>query len=465
MSDFPQRERPMRFGLVLLGLLFFANPYFAVVDVLPDVIGCLLIYIGLGRAARINRQVAEARTAFFKLLCFDVIKQICVLVVFGMSTDLERPVSLLAIAFVGAVLGLYFSFAALGALFEGFHSLSITQDCPALYGALGHRLCRNERILRYSTAFFVAREVICLLPELSALTTSSYIDSDLIRIYDYIGVMRTLAFLLVLVASALWIVCLVRYFATVRCEREFCIRLSEAERAYTAAHPGNAVERRYTLAFAFLAVGGFLTADFYLDLQNIIPDAAAALCLLVGVLLTDLERRRKLICSAVLAAFGAAATLSAYFAYRFAMNHSPGEISKTEEAAGAYLRMWLSSLAEFLFFLAALVLLLLLLRRVIRKWAGYLPKHDDLEFEQRRRQAFVEDFDSKLIRTFLFGFVSALCSFIYDYMQEIPSHRVFRILEFFWALDLVMALVFGVMLAVLLSAIREEIKNRFRYES
>lgn len=473
MTQAERSPRPIHFGLVLLGLLFFCNPYFAVVDVLPDLIGCLLVYVGLSRVSHFSHQMREARIAFLKLLGFCAIKDVLVMVIFGMSTDLERPVSLLAIAFVQAVVGLYLSFSALDALFDGFHALAITHSCSALYGKFrrkglfGHppsERSRTEVILRYSKIFFVVREAICLLPEFAALTTSSYLDSEMIRLYDYIGVMRLLAFIAVLVVAVLWVIYLCRYFAVVRREQAFCEALSKKEAEYVAAHPGDRIIARYGLCFLFLAIGAFLTADFYLDFQNIIPDALAALCFLISVLLMDLSRAQKLLGSCLALGYGAFATLSAVFAYRFAMHHSAGEISKTDEAASAYLKMWGTALLEFLVFLSFLVVLLMLLRQIIRKWAGYLPKYDDLEFEQRRRQAFLDEFDGTLIRTFVFGFISALCSFLYDYIKEIPNHRIFRILELFWALDLAMALAFAVSVSFLLVNIREQIKHRFLYD-
>ena len=70
-----------------------------------------------------------------------------------------------------------------------------------------------------------------------------------------------------------------------------------------------------------------------------------------------------------------------------------------------------------------------------------------------------------MLRTFVFGFISALCSFIYDYMKEIPSKGVFRLMEFFWSVDFVMATLFAVMMTVLLGNIHKEIRYRFSLES
>ena len=47
MTDTKKTPRPMSFALIFIGLLFFANPYFATLDILPDWIGCALICLGL----------------------------------------------------------------------------------------------------------------------------------------------------------------------------------------------------------------------------------------------------------------------------------------------------------------------------------------------------------------------------------------------------------------------------------
>ena len=63
-----KKSRPISFALVTAGLAFFFNPQFAALDLLPDFIGCLLILWGLARVAHINRQLAETRASFTKLL-------------------------------------------------------------------------------------------------------------------------------------------------------------------------------------------------------------------------------------------------------------------------------------------------------------------------------------------------------------------------------------------------------------
>ena len=79
------KRKPIRFGTVLVGLLFFCNPYFAAVDVLPDFIGCLLIWLGLSRIAPLHSYARDAQSAFLKLAGVDAIKSLLLIAVFSMG--------------------------------------------------------------------------------------------------------------------------------------------------------------------------------------------------------------------------------------------------------------------------------------------------------------------------------------------------------------------------------------------
>ena len=475
--------RSMGFLLVFIGLLFFANPYFAVVDVLPDSIGCALILLGLLRVSNLNRQMSEARTSFFKLLAFCLAKDISVVAILMLCGDTERPVALLGASFVSAIATFYLAYHAVYDLFDGFYSLAVTRECPALYanckrdsrfaafmaarrGVALERKERSltERILRTTLVFLFLRELLCVLPEFAALSTSNYFDTGLVYIYDYIGVIRGLAIFLMLFISIIWIVAISRYFHVLLRERAFLAKLATEERAFAEAHPSIAILRRFGIAFLFISVGVFFLCDFYLDMKNMIPDWIGAVLLTVGILLLDIKWWQRAIGAAVTLIFGAMAVLSTRYTYYFAVHHTAVEISKTEAAATAYLRMWLSSLGEFLLFIVFLAVLLLLLRIVIRNWAGYLPQRLDLEFEQRRRKLYLEEFDTDLLRLLVFGFISGLLSFLYDYIQEIPDARIYRLLEFLWGIDLTFATVFAVLLTSTLFSIHKEIRYRFCFE-
>ena len=454
-------DRPIRFGLVLAGMCFFFNPSFAAVDLLPDFIGCLLIWLGLSRAAVVSAPMAEARSAFLKLAAVDLAKFFALMVVFGSGSSTEQPVSLLIIAFSAAVVGLYFFTVALRALFEGFSSLSVTYDCVALYQTRPSGRSRTEEVARFATLFVFLREIICLVPEFTALSLNALDGLNTRPMYDHIGVMRLLACVAVLVLGVIYLVRVCKFFALLGRERALCEGLGARYGAHIQAHPGIAVERRHTAAFLLLGLGAFLLADFQLDFRNVIPDAAAAGCLLLGVLLLDVSKKRLQYGTAALAAaYGVIATVSSNFAYAF--NSTYGEV-KGAEAEDAYLSLWLSSLGEFLVFLALLACICLLLHATVLRYAGYLPEHKS-EFELDALTGLREELDRGLMRSYVILAISALASFLFDYIKEIPYDGFWRILEFFWFFDFCLALLSATVFAFVLAAIHREIRARYRFD-
>ncbi len=467
-----QKKRgSMSFLCVMAGLFFFFNPNLSVLDFLPDFIGCALVFLGLTRVARINPVMQEARGKFLKLAMISAARDFLILMALGSSAANEKATSLLLISFSASLLFLWFAFSAFRALFDGFYGLAVLGDCAPLFaeatcGKGGVKRSRTEIILRQSLVFLVLREVINVLPEFSSLSVSSgEMSPNHINMYEYIGIMRMFAALAVLALGVIYLVRVVKYFRLLQKQTDFRAQLAEKECEITGRYPGNAITRRYRLSFILMGVGAFLLTDFYIDFSNIIPDALAAACLLAGVLLADfLSRKQKLLAAGIAVAYGAVAMLSSYFAESFYAEFANAQIGHNALADRAYTFMWGSALLEMLVFLGALVLLLLFLRRTVDKWGGYLAVEEDSDFETRRRAAFLEEFDGELIRTFIFGLIAALFSFVYDYMKVLPAIKWLRFLEFFWAFDFCASLLFGVLFATLLGNILGAIKQRFMFD-
>ena len=459
------KNKPMRFGLVYLGLFFFFNPYLAAIDFLPDFIGCLLIWLGLSRVALLTPLAQDAQKAFLRLACVDAIKLLLLVVVFGMgSGTAEQPTALLVIAFSAGVLELFFMIPALRALFDTFYILASHYDCKKLYANPYGGLSSTESICRLSVIFMIVREVVCLLPEMTSLTTSSFSDSSFWdRIYDFIGAMRFLAFAFVLLCGIYWLVRLSLYLRRLRKEREMVLDLGERYRVYYDAHPGIPVKRRHAVAFAFLAVGAFLLVDFYVDFENILPDYVAGILICIGALLTMGAAPLRFACIALGCAYSVISYTSGELSYAFVMDHSPSAIGKNHEVDLAYAEMWIRSLMEMIAFFALLICLLLLIRSVVHNWAGYRSESAE-DFEIRKHQELLSYFDGQLILGGVLGFLAGVLSFLYDYIQTPSGKGIYHFLDFLWIFDFCFSIIFAVFVSVLLIRVYGEIKNRYRYD-
>ena len=457
--------RPVRFGLVFLGLCFFFNPTFAAIDVLPDFIGCLIIAAGLLRAALLNAELKKAQLGFLKMALVDGIKNIALMGALGTGSAADQPTLILITAFASSTVGLIFGIMAVRALFDGLFSLACTYDQVELYGNVFGGASATERIEKWTTIFLIVREAICLLPEFAALSTStgSFSNSPLRHLYDYITLLRSVAVIVAGVVGIVWLVNLLIYYAKLRRASGLFEGLGERYALYCEEHPGLFVERRHGLALLILAVGSVFLVDFYLDFKNVIPDAVAGVLMLIGALIPAVGWKHRMRTAVTAGVYTVLSVISTRFAFDFVSRYSADEIARDEAAGRAYLAMWVTSLAEFLAFLLLLVFLLLLLREVVREWAGYRAEHKG-DFEDRYLQGLRTDFDGKLIRLFVFGFLSGLLSFLYDYIKEMPGKGIYHVLEFTWIFDFCAAVLFTVMFIVVLFEIFGEIRNRYRYD-
>lgn len=459
-----RENRSMCFGIIFLGFVFFFNPTIAVIDVLPDFIGCIIIWLGLSRLSLIHPNMQAARSGFLKLALIDVAKSLSLIVIFGMGNHSEQPTLLLVAAFAAAVVELLFLIPAFRSLFDGLFSMASRYDCIELYGDRGGRLSRTDLMYRMTVIFLIVREAVCLLPELTSLTTSSFSDSRWDRIYEYIGVMRTVACLLVGVAGIAWLVSLALYYRRLRRQTEMMQGLWTVYQEYYSSHPGIAVKRRHGASLTLLFAGALLLTDFYLDFQNVLPDALAGLLLAAGALIPAVPRMYR-ICTACLAVtYSVVAYISSELSYEFLREYSVSEIGKSQAADAAYRNMWLLSLLEFVLFMALLVMLLLLLRAVVRKWAGYRAQHTQNEFEERCQKSMFSDFDGQLLLCSVMGFISGLFSFLYDYIKVMPGKGIYHLLEYLWIFDFCAAIVFAAVLGATLYRIYGEIKNRYQFD-
>ena len=462
------KRKPIRFGTVLVGLLFFCNPYFAAVDVLPDFIGCLLIWLGLSRIAPLHSYARDAQSAFLKLAGVDAIKSLLLIAVFSMGYGTaEQPTALLVIAFAAGVVELFFLLPALRALFDSFFMLASRYDCTALYANPHGGLSKTDSICRLSMIFVVVREIACLLPEITALSTSSFSDSAFDRIYEFIGIMRLLACVFVALCGLYWVVRLLCYFRKLHREREMLSQVAESYCAYRTAHPGITVIRRHAVSFALLGAGFLLLTDFYLDFANVIPDHVAGILICLGAILPMGLSALRAATAVAAGVYTVVSFVSSDLSATFALQFTPNDLGKNHEADLAYTEMWIWALVELIAFFALLVCLLLLLRGIVREWAGYRAMHNTEEkgFEDRAHRSMLERFDSRILLCSVLGFFAGLASFLFDYLQMPPLGRwIDLFFDYFWMLDFGFSLLFAVAMWVLLTRIYTEIKNRYRYD-
>ncbi len=462
------KARPMGFLLILIGLCFFFNPYMAAIDVLPDFIGCLLIALGLVPSSRVFWGLKDARRRFLILAALDAVKQLMLVFIFSNTALGEQEVLLLIVAFLSATVETLFAVLAMHTLFGGLAWMLDSFGRKDLVTAPVGSRSRTERLARFTVIFIILKEALLLLPEFAALLNSTYVYSNFVNLYDYIGLMRALVIFPVLGLGIAWLCAVISYFIRLLRDRDFMLDLQQQYTSYLSSHPGVRIMARYFLALLLLSFGAFFLTDFYLDFKNIISDTVGGCLLLAGVLLLGAKKKVWLPAAVSAMLYTVIAAISGAKSYNFVSSHIGADITRSEEVAAQYTEMWLFALFELLVFLAFLAFLLLTLRAILIKWGGYRPEHTDADFEERHERRIRDEFDWYFIKCYIFGFISALLSFLFDYIKTWPDTeklRYFaRLMEALWIPDFIMALFFAVYFSYLLTLVFAKIGERFQYE-
>ena len=321
----------MKIGYILAGMIFLFNPHINIIDVLPDVIGYILILHGLSKLSDLERNLLSARDKFLKLAWLSAVKLSCLLIlpifdetlylIFTFCFGLLEVIWLIP-AFVDMFHGISFlesrytkhrtrhesgdnrrfggildktDFADGRVFFEVYGKTHENGDYPAdeeivrmeggsvtVCAAYEGFVARDEKKTPYfyesvearviSVLFVILRTVCACLPELTALlgTGDSYVHSDYTNDYSGLRYILEAAFAVVAgIIGIIWLVRMIRYFRVFMNDAPFLSVLSEKYDAEILPNKALWVKRK-TLSFClFSAVALAFMACIRLSLGNI----------------------------------------------------------------------------------------------------------------------------------------------------------------------------------------------------
>lgn len=283
---------------VLAGSIFLISPMFAVVDVLPDFIGYALILFGVSKLADINDKIALSAKYFRRLVMLGLARMFAILLVYGMSSPVERPTLQLLCSFVLCLLDCITLIPAWKNLSAGLLYLSTRHGGQAVFDkAYGQKRPTSqqtllERVTQSTIVFLIAREVFSVLPEFSVLN-SEHGGADVslrVTLYDFIGFMRLVCGIIVLVWGIAWVVRFIRFCLHMGKDKTFFAVMTEKYRQEVLTRPELFARRSVKRAMVFMCVGVAFSVDFFLSELHttpicVTPDFLMGLSILVGLLI------------------------------------------------------------------------------------------------------------------------------------------------------------------------------------
>ncbi|MBQ3230118.1 MAG: hypothetical protein IJB49_03775 [Clostridia bacterium] len=262
--------------LIIIGFLFFVNPIPTVLDILPDAIGCLLLFFGLKQLAFFNESVERARRLLLYLLAASSVKLILTRSVMLSEFLSDKLLAATAFSVVEAIIYVLF----FRAFFDGVSYLAARNNCE-----LATQKSGGTAFLSY-LAFFI-RIIATVIPELPALfETQLYTEIDpdkLDLITDLISLKPLLMLMLSLIALGFGIAWFVSMYGFVSA---FLNTAGESlDERYTeeyTSRPEKVLPDKIRLGSFVIYFSLIFTFDFAIDNKKILPFAAMFLVLFVA---------------------------------------------------------------------------------------------------------------------------------------------------------------------------------------
>lgn len=255
------------------GLFFLINPLINILDILPDLIGYLLIFSGLKELAQIDGRLEFARKRVQYLIFISAFKLVLTPTVFTSSEDANKLLAVFCFGLAEIILLLFFT----QEFFDGIAYLADRNKGERLYAAVP-----NAKFL--SSMFFITKIALNVVPELYTLLK----DKENVEISDFdyyqnlMGtkrVVQVFCIFAVLVLGIFWFISVLKMLRTAKNEEEFKEQLQEHYKNDFLAHPEkqNYIDLKYGLYIAMTGLVFFL--DVSVDNVNIFPWPAAVLLL------------------------------------------------------------------------------------------------------------------------------------------------------------------------------------------
>ncbi len=456
-----KKKKIINFSAIGLSLVFLLNPNINIIDFLPDFIGYILLCVALTSLSDINETVADALGMFKKLILIDAAKIVALLWVFGISVVNERNSSLMLWSFTFGVLEMLFVIPAFIKLFKGITELGYLHDNTSVVGAkkAGSKKNYTDKVRSLTVLFVGLKAVMSFLPELSDLTSTEYNENmGITNMYRYIGLMRMLCFIPVLIVGIIWIVRCVTYFNRVSKDVEFVGALERVYDEKVAHKSGIFVKRNIAIAFGVLLVATFFSLDFRMENINMFPDFVSAVLLFAFFLVISKKTKMNVKLPVALACVYFAVSVWAYVSeVAFFRDFYYGAIYRSEEAMSAYVLMAVSACVSTLLFVLLCFAALRCINAVIDSHTGVISVSMTQGEAQAKMNAAIRKEQKKYIKMCVAATVLYAVTDVF-YVFLIKDHG------FLFLLNVLGAIAFIVSFAKLYFEVSEAVNSKYILE-
>ena len=384
-SRAPRLGKYLGFSLIAVGAVFLFDPFISVVDLLPDALGYLLMLLGLYRLSDLDERLMEATKGLRYLALIGVARLLSLFLAFGLVSPTEQPVFVLLILFTLGVLDCIVLIPMWKNFCGGLLYLGSRNGATVMFdrrGLGGRTRTRNivERYTACTTVFFILREVLAILPEVTVLSheKGGVEVGDATRFYDYVGLYRLVGGALSLILGIVWLIMTVRLVTKLKSDTPFFGALTEKYRTEVLTRGDLFAMRAVKSSLACLLVASVCALDIYLDSVNILPDLLTALFLILSVVFIRRYAGKNLPALVASAAYGGVSGLSWYLQVTGYFNQGDlPDIIRDEDARLCWSHIVALETLAAILLVVAVVLILRSLYTMVKRYTGVYAFRDD----------------------------------------------------------------------------------------
>ena len=447
----------------MLAGIFLFDPMIGFVDVLPDVIGYLLLCVGLSKLSDLNDTLSEAAQRFRTMVwvgCGQLAAAYLVHVVMGQSAEqmnrYEQPVAVLLCSFVLLVLRWYFLIPAFRDLFKGIGQLAERHGCRVLCEETKNRT-RSERMFSATTLWIILSSCLSVLPETSILTSFEHdAESEIFTFdwYRFISLFRGACGVLLAIFAIVWLVKFLRYFGDALRDREWLDLLRTRYMDEVLPQIGMLTVRRFALSFLLVNVGAVFTVSLRINGFSVLPALGFSVMLLLAITgmdkLTE-EKRNCRIAGISLAFFSA---IHLFLNVTYLLQFQPESSLYQADAYWHFLVMRAAGACEAIVALIAVGTLLRLLVGVVREHTEVDYGEGAVTVSARATERLHRELTKRLNAIFVIFFLAALVNAADALLQlTVP---------WLWLVALVLSVAGICLLSSFLHELLTQMKNRYQ---
>lgn len=442
MNNFhtPPREKKLSryLGLsyITAGACFLFEPYIGVLDILPDCLGYLFIFLGLYRFADLDDRLGEAMKGARNLAFVGIARVVAMLLVFGFVSPTEQPVFMLLALFTLAVLDCLVLVPMWKNICGGLLYMGSRNNATVMFDrrrARGKMGIRNmvERYTATSVVFFVLHELLAVLPELTVLSHEKG-GAELgqgTRYYDFVGLFRVVGIGISLILGIIWLVMTIRFIRRLKGDKPFFETLTQKYRAEVLPRHELFAMRAVRISLICLIAAAALSLDFYLDGINMVPDTLTAVLMLLSVIF--LRRYAGKNHPAMIATCGYGIITAVIWFLQlnyFGMNDMADALRLEDVNARWKVMVLLQTIAASLLILS-MAMIIRSLFALVKRYTGVRTFHENSNYAADRSEAIHTLIRKKLILVMVFtGLVGLSAMFQWGVVPQLAEQDIVLLL-------------------------------------